>query len=203
MLFTRVNFQFSDYATEKLYLRLHQKTVLVVLGKRNYKFAGVPKNALIFADDFCSASDLAEYLLYLNKNDTAYSQYYTWRRLYQVFKTFQLRIFSSSYCVFYLKISVWNRILLSPRTNGYLWFLWTLQNAASLSTSAKTSPPPFRHGKLVAPKGQLWKRRWHCDETGSRTVQVYWLLQIWSMATLVVLYQPLLFKNSTGEIFRK
>jgi len=100
---------------------------------------------------------------------------------------------------FYLTISVWNRILLSPRTNGYLWFLWTLQNAASLSTSAKTSPPTFRHGKVVAPKGQLWKRRWHCEETGSRTVQVYWLLQIWSLATFVVLHEPIIQKFYRGN----
>jgi len=75
---------FSDYVTEKLYLRLHQKTVLVVLGKQNYKYAGAPKNSLIFADDFCSARGLAEYLLYLDRNDTAYYQYYTWRRFYKV-----------------------------------------------------------------------------------------------------------------------
>jgi len=78
----------SEYVTEKLYFRLNQKTVLVVLGKRNYKYAGAPENSLIFADEFCSARDLAEYLLYLDKNDTAYLQYYEWRRFYKVHKEF-------------------------------------------------------------------------------------------------------------------
>jgi hypothetical protein len=49
-------------------------------GARNaHEYVPSSKSA-IYAYDFPSAKELAAYLLYLDKNDTAYQEYLTWKR---------------------------------------------------------------------------------------------------------------------------
>ena len=70
-----------DYVTEKFYGALAHSVVPVVYGGVDYtQFA--PKGSFIDVRHFSSAKELADYLLYLNKNQTAYEQYFEWRKTY-------------------------------------------------------------------------------------------------------------------------
>ncbi|XP_026361699.2 alpha-(1,3)-fucosyltransferase 4 [Ursus arctos] len=80
------NSQHLDYITEKLWRNaLLAGTVPVVLGpdRANYE-RFVPRGAFIHVDDFPSASSLAAYLLFLDRNPAVYRRYFNWRRSYAV-----------------------------------------------------------------------------------------------------------------------
>ncbi|XP_066953058.1 alpha-(1,3)-fucosyltransferase C-like [Macrobrachium rosenbergii] len=68
----------KDYATEKIYNVLRYNVVPVVYGLANYT-AFLPPKSHINALDFPSAESLAKYLLYLDKDDTAYNEYFRWK----------------------------------------------------------------------------------------------------------------------------
>ncbi|XP_006162655.1 alpha-(1,3)-fucosyltransferase 4, partial [Tupaia chinensis] len=80
------NSQHQDYITEKLWRNaLLAGAVPVVLGpdRANYE-RFLPRGAFIHVDDFPNASALATYLLFLDRNPTAYGSYFHWRRRYAV-----------------------------------------------------------------------------------------------------------------------
>lgn len=80
------NSQHLDYITEKLWRNaLLAGAVPVVLGpdRANYE-RFVPRGAFIHVEDFPSASALATYLLFLDRNPAAYCRYFHWRRSYAV-----------------------------------------------------------------------------------------------------------------------
>uniref|UniRef100_G1TK83 Fucosyltransferase n=1 Tax=Oryctolagus cuniculus TaxID=9986 RepID=G1TK83_RABIT len=80
------NSQHLDYITEKLWRNAFLAgAVPVVLGpdRSNYE-RFVPRGAFIHVDDFPSASALATYLLFLDRNPTVYRRYFHWRRRYAV-----------------------------------------------------------------------------------------------------------------------
>jgi len=71
-----------DYISEKVWSNsFRSETVPVVWGatKADYE-AVLPPNSFIFADDYYS-QELADYLNYLDKNDTAYREYFNWRTM--------------------------------------------------------------------------------------------------------------------------
>lgn len=73
-----------DYVTEKYWGGpLELGIVPVVLGGANYSEMAIP-GSYISVFDFDSIKTLADYLLYLDKNDTAYMEYFVWRKLYKV-----------------------------------------------------------------------------------------------------------------------
>lgn len=74
-----------DYVTEKYWgAPLELGNVPVVLGGANYAQIAIP-GSFINALDFDSVKALAEYLLYLDKNDTAYMEYFAWRKKFKVY----------------------------------------------------------------------------------------------------------------------
>ncbi|XP_014970974.3 alpha-(1,3)-fucosyltransferase 4 [Macaca nemestrina] len=80
------NSQHLDYITEKLWRNsLLAGAVPVVLGpdRANYE-RFMPRGAFIHVDDFPSASSLASYLLFLDRNPAVYRRYFHWRRRYAV-----------------------------------------------------------------------------------------------------------------------
>lgn len=72
-----------DYVTEKLFGRIAYFLVPIVLNKTMYE-EQLPKKSVISATDFSSVKELANYLEYLNKNMTAYLEYFEWRKEYSI-----------------------------------------------------------------------------------------------------------------------
>nr|XP_045620426.1 alpha-(1,3)-fucosyltransferase C-like isoform X2 [Procambarus clarkii] len=70
-----------DYATEKFFNMLGLDVVPVVYGFGNYSVQA-PPHSYIDALSFPTAKALADYLIYLHKNDTAYNEYFRWKRFH-------------------------------------------------------------------------------------------------------------------------
>jgi hypothetical protein len=68
-----------DYITEKFFNTINLDVVVVAMGAGNYSHY-VPKSAYIDIRDFKTSAELANYLLYLDGNATAYNSYFKWRR---------------------------------------------------------------------------------------------------------------------------
>nr|XP_053630708.1 alpha-(1,3)-fucosyltransferase C-like [Cherax quadricarinatus] len=73
----------KDYVTEKLFSVLRYNVVPVVLGLGDYAHI-VPPHSYINVLDFSNLQSLANYLKYLNNNDTAYNEYFKWKDHYSV-----------------------------------------------------------------------------------------------------------------------
>jgi alpha-1,3-fucosyltransferase len=69
----------SDYITEKFFDILPFNIIPVVFGGGNYS-QFVPKSGYINALDFKSPKKLADYLIFLDKNKTAYNSYFKWKK---------------------------------------------------------------------------------------------------------------------------
>ena len=73
-----------DYITEKLWLNSYYVGVVPVVwgaSKENY-IRVAPENSFIHYEDFNGTQALVDYLKYLDKNDTAYMEYFQWRKSY-------------------------------------------------------------------------------------------------------------------------
>ena len=76
-----------DYITEKYWRNsLERGLVPIVLGGARYSPDQAIPGSFINAADFNSVKDLADYLKYLDKNDTAYNQYFEWKTKFKVVK---------------------------------------------------------------------------------------------------------------------
>ena len=73
----------KHYVTEKFYQALQFPWIPVVLGGANYSSIAPPKS-YVDVMDFSSVRNLAEYLRYLDGNDTAYCEYFSWKSDYVV-----------------------------------------------------------------------------------------------------------------------
>ena len=72
-----------DYVTEKFFLAFKYNMVPVTFGWVDYSLYG-PPGSYINALDFDSVEDLANYLLYLDKNDVEYLKYFEWKGQYKI-----------------------------------------------------------------------------------------------------------------------
>ena len=70
----------TDYITEKFWTALSRNSVPVVLTKDYYSADVVPPGSFISVQDFTSVKALADYLVYLDKNDTAYNEHFSWKQ---------------------------------------------------------------------------------------------------------------------------
>ena len=76
----------KDYITEKYWYFMEKfNMVPIVLGGGDYSnpFASIP-GSYINIMDFKSLKDVANYINYLDKNDTAYNEYFAWKQEYKV-----------------------------------------------------------------------------------------------------------------------
>ncbi|XP_078491098.1 3-galactosyl-N-acetylglucosaminide 4-alpha-L-fucosyltransferase FUT3-like [Ciona intestinalis] len=76
------SFHCRDYITEKFTQHgLYSGTIPIVWGpKKSDVEAIAPPHSFIHVEDFKSAKDLANYISYLDKNNTAYMEYHEWRK---------------------------------------------------------------------------------------------------------------------------
>nr|XP_053645981.1 alpha-(1,3)-fucosyltransferase C-like isoform X1 [Cherax quadricarinatus] len=72
-----------DYVTEKLFNISRLDVIPVVYGSANYS-QHAPPHSYIDALSFPTAKALADYLIYLNNNDTAYNEYFRWKRFHRI-----------------------------------------------------------------------------------------------------------------------
>ncbi|TNN07846.1 Glycoprotein 3-alpha-L-fucosyltransferase A isoform 3 [Schistosoma japonicum] len=70
----------QDYISEKFFENALKNTVIpVVMGASKQEVVrSAPPNSFIHVDDFNSAKELADYLHYLDRNKTAYNEYFKW-----------------------------------------------------------------------------------------------------------------------------
>ena len=73
----------KDYITEKLFFNsLTMGAVPVVFGATKSDYEAVaPPRSFIFAEDFKTPKELVDYLNYLDKNISAYKEYFKWRSM--------------------------------------------------------------------------------------------------------------------------
>ncbi|XP_039648361.1 4-galactosyl-N-acetylglucosaminide 3-alpha-L-fucosyltransferase 9-like [Perca fluviatilis] len=73
------NSVYKDYITDKLYLPMMKGSVPIVLGppRPNYE-DHIPAESFIHVNDFSTAKELAEKLLYLDQNNSEYIRYFNW-----------------------------------------------------------------------------------------------------------------------------
>ncbi|KAI8378159.1 hypothetical protein EDC96DRAFT_493787 [Choanephora cucurbitarum] len=70
----------GDYVTEKLYDTFMMSAVPIVDGPASYD-GYIPNNrSVIYADAYPDPKDLADYINYLDQNDTAYMEYFSFRQ---------------------------------------------------------------------------------------------------------------------------
>ncbi|CAP23499.1 Protein CBR-FUT-1 [Caenorhabditis briggsae] len=74
----------QDYVTEKLWKSGYQNTIIPLVLKRKLVEPFVPPNSFIAVDDFKSVREMGDHLKYLMSNNTAYMEYFEWRRDYKV-----------------------------------------------------------------------------------------------------------------------
>uniref|UniRef100_A0A1I8AZU0 Fucosyltransferase n=1 Tax=Meloidogyne hapla TaxID=6305 RepID=A0A1I8AZU0_MELHA len=72
----------KDYITEKFW-NLKHLIVPIVLSRRVFKQTKIPDNVYIAVDDFNNITELANYLLYLQRNKTEYLKYFDWTKTYR------------------------------------------------------------------------------------------------------------------------
>ena len=70
-----------DWVTEKYWRTMTQNIVPVVMGANYDEGAAIP-GSFIDVSDFNSIKELADYLLYLDKNDDEYNKYFAWKTKY-------------------------------------------------------------------------------------------------------------------------
>ncbi|KAB7494954.1 Alpha-(1,3)-fucosyltransferase 5 [Armadillidium nasatum] len=87
----------TDYITEKFFRALNYYIVPVVLGSGNYDFVA-PPHSFIDVRDFRSELELAKYLLYLDKNHTAYMEYFRWKEDYFALDDMSWFSFAINFC---------------------------------------------------------------------------------------------------------
>ncbi len=64
--------------------------VPIVLGAYKEDYINtLPPQSYINVDDFQSIKELATYLQYLDKNDTAYAAYFAWRQFWELVVSFE------------------------------------------------------------------------------------------------------------------
>merc|ERR1719466_21886 len=71
-----------DYITEKLYRKSFKMEIVPVVwgSKKSDYLKVIPKGSAIFVEDFKSVEDLVDYIDYLDRNKTAYLEYFEWRK---------------------------------------------------------------------------------------------------------------------------
>jgi alpha-1,3-fucosyltransferase len=87
-----------DYITEKFFDTLRYNVVVVAMGLGNYDHY-VPKSAYINALDYETPKSLADYLLYLSNNETAYNEYFEWKKYVVYDKTHPTQAYLCEMCI--------------------------------------------------------------------------------------------------------
>ncbi|XP_031569178.1 glycoprotein 3-alpha-L-fucosyltransferase A-like [Actinia tenebrosa] len=74
----------QDYISEKYWENaLENELIPVVMGGADYDSIAIP-DSFINVEDFETVKNLADYLKYLDQNDTAYNEYFQWKNMFKL-----------------------------------------------------------------------------------------------------------------------
>ena len=102
------------------------------MGGANYSKLAIP-GSYINVMDFKTVKQLAEYLQYLDKNNTAYNEYFKWRLKYKVFRS-NLDLSLCQICKWYV-----SRYPLQPKVYDDLAAHWVGKGRCNVKNSLITS----------------------------------------------------------------
>nr|XP_027206512.1 alpha-(1,3)-fucosyltransferase C-like [Penaeus vannamei] len=117
----------QDYATEKFFGTLKLNVIPVVYGLGNYSIQA-PPHSYIDALSFPSVKKLAEYLHYLDGNDTAYNEYFRWKNYHHFPMNFAK--FSRPFC------EICERLHTDNRTSVYNLRHWFVEKSHCMRGSS-------------------------------------------------------------------
>lgn len=80
----------DDYVTEKFFKIFDYDIVPIVFGHANYSKMAPVKSYINF-NEFGSVQKLADYLKYLDQNETAYAEYFEWKQYFKARTLLQLQ----------------------------------------------------------------------------------------------------------------
>ena len=106
--------------------------VPIVMGGANYSKLAIP-GSYINVMDFKTVKQFAEYLQYLDKNNTAYNEYFKWRLKYKVFRS-NLDLSMCQICKWYV-----SRYPLKPKVYDDLAAHWVKKGRCNVKNSLITS----------------------------------------------------------------
>lgn len=72
------------YITEKVFERINFFLIPIVLNYSKLYEERLPPKSVIYVTDFHNVQELANYLVYLSNNKTAYLEYFEWRKDYEI-----------------------------------------------------------------------------------------------------------------------
>jgi len=70
----------EHYHTEKPWNGINSGAVPIYLGSSLTAKQYFPEKSMIYVSDFATTKDLADHLIYLSNNETAYNEYLAWRK---------------------------------------------------------------------------------------------------------------------------
>ncbi|CAJ0959748.1 unnamed protein product, partial [Mesorhabditis belari] len=88
----------EDYVTEKYWERNLFPSIPIVLRRSAYSNVNLPRQSVIAFDDFGSPKEMAEHLMSLERNFTAYAEYFKWRNGGWTLAPWNTAGFRNGYC---------------------------------------------------------------------------------------------------------
>lgn len=157
-----------DYISEKLFQPLRYGSVPIFRGCNNLAdFA--PPHSTIDANDFRSPKELAEYLLYLDKNDTAYNEYFQWKYDNDIGNIPRIRFFrdrsESSLCALVERIhGLW--------INPYLTGDWKRKTESLMTCNKCLDDFDLEHRRIPVLRSDGWTYEYPLGDYWSRVLNV-------------------------------
>ncbi|KAK4022252.1 hypothetical protein OUZ56_007731 [Daphnia magna] len=74
----------QDYVTEKFFGMMHEPIIPVVVGFHDHHEKIAPRHSFINVANFEHIKNLADYMIFLDKNDTLYNEYFWWKSHFEV-----------------------------------------------------------------------------------------------------------------------
>lgn len=135
-----------DYVTEKLFQVLAAGAVPLHLGVPDVHKFGPAKKSIISIHDFKTPEEMAAYLIYLDKNETAYEEYLEWHKVgwskrWHAFMDFSI---PHSACRFCIRIGDLQRKHIG---------------AAKGEPQPECLPSEYNLGVFIRPRGSFWLKK--------------------------------------------
>ncbi len=123
----------SEYITEKFFITLRYNIIPIVLGAGDYS-QYIPKSGYINVFDFETVKQLTDYLLYLDRNKTAYNSYFKWKK--NVIKKTD-GVFAASVCEMCIWLNIDSFVPFKKKTLKNLDEFWSESDCSTYGSLEK------------------------------------------------------------------